>query len=192
MASNPKRRYSVKEYFEIEKNSPIKHEFIYGEIIAMGGASERHNAIASSIQGELYPQLKGTTCRIYQSDMRTRINDQLYYYPDVVVACNIRLHIIDNLETLVNPILVVEVLSRSTARFDRDTKLREYQHIDSLTYYLLVAQNEVNATLFTRRDDRNWTNTTYTSLDNAIELPLINSRLLMSDIYLNVSFNVNP
>lgn len=188
MASNPKRRYSVKEYFEVEKNSTVRHEFIYGEIIAMGGASERHNTIASSIQGELYPQLKGTTCRIYQSDMRTRINDSLYYYPDVVVACNIRLQIMDNLETLVNPILVVEVLSKSTARYDRDTKLREYQQIESLRYYLLVAQNEINVTLFIRQDDHSWTSTIYNHLDNTIDLPLISSRLLLRDIYLNAGF----
>jgi len=189
MASNPKRRYTVKEYFEIEKNSPIKHEFIYGEIIAMGGASERHNTIAFNISGELHPQLKGTTCRGYTSDMRTRINDQLYYYPDVVVGCNIRLEIMDNLETLVNPILVAEVLSRSTARYDRDTKLREYQQIESLRYYLLVAQNELNVTLFTKQDNNSWTTTLYNNLSNIIELPLINNaRLLVSDIYLNVNF----
>lgn len=188
MASNPIRRYSVKEYFEIEKNSPLKHEFIYGEIIAMSGASERHNTIAGAIYGELYQQLKRTACRAYISDMRTKVNDRLYYYPDIVVGCNIRLEIMDSLETLVNPILVVEVLSRSTAKYDRDTKLREYQQVESLVYYMLVAQNEVNATLFIREDDRSWTNTSYTSLDNTIDLPLINSRLLMSDIYLNVGF----
>ncbi len=188
MASNPKRRYSVKEYFEIEKNLLIKHEFIYGEIIAMSEASEKHNAIASSIQGELYPQLKGTTCRIYQADMRTKVNDQLYYYPDVVVGCNIRLEIIDNQETLVNPILVVEVLSPSTEKYDRNTKLREYQQIDSLRYCLIVAQNEVNATLFIKQDDNSWISTAYINLENSIELPLINARLLLSDIYLNVSF----
>lgn len=121
--------------------------------------------------------------------MRTRINDHLYYYPDVVVSCNIRLEIMDNLETLVNPILVAEVLSRSTARYDRDTKLREYQQIESLRYYLLVAQNELNVTLFTKQDDNSWTTTIYSNLSNIIELPLINNaRLLVSDIYLNVNF----
>ncbi len=188
MSTNPIKLYSVKEYFEIEKNSDIKHEFVYGEIFAMSGASERHNTIAFNLGGELYPQLKGTSCRGYISDMRTKVNDQLYYYPDVVVGCNIRLEIMDSLETLVNPILVVEVLSRSTAKFDRDTKFREYQQIDSLRYYLLVAQNEVNATLLTRQNDHSWTSINYSNLENIIELPLINSRLLMSDIYLNTSF----
>ncbi len=188
MASNPKRRYTVKEYFEIEKALPIKHEFIYGEIIAMGGASERHNTIANNINVRLWLQILGTNCRCYISDMRTRINDQLYYYPDVVVSCNIRLEIMDNLETLVNPILVAEVLSRSTARYDRDTKLREYQQIESLRYYLLVAQNELNVTLFAKQDDNSWTTTIYNNLSNIIELPLINNaRLLVNNIYLNVN-----
>lgn len=189
MASNPKKRYSVREYFEIEKTSPIKHEFVYGEIFAMGGASERHNTIAFNIGGELHQQLKGSTCRGYTSDMRTRINDQLYYYPDVVVACDIRLEVMDNLETLVNPILVAEVLSRSTAKYDRDVKLREYQQIGSLRYYLMVAQNQVNVTLFSKLDDSIWINTTYSSLDDVIDLPFINFRLLVIDIYLNVSFS---
>lgn len=192
MSTNPIKRYSVKEYFEIEKNSDIRHEFTYGNVIAMGGASERHNAIASNINAEIQQHFKRNSilsCKTYTSDMRTRVVDQLYYYPDVVAACNIRLEIIDNLETLVNPLLVVEILSRSTSRFDRETKFRHYQQIDSLNYYLLVYQNEIQVALFTKQDDNNWTTQNYTNLEDIIELPLMsNCRLLLSDIYWNIQF----
>lgn len=190
MASNPKRRYSIKEYFEIEKNSEAKHEFVYGEVFAMVGASERHNAIASNINAEIQQHFKRNsilTCKTYSADMRTRINDQLYYYPDIVVGCNIRLEIMDNQETLINPILVVEILSRSTAKFDMDAKFQEYQQIESLRYYLLVSQNQINATLFTRQDDNSWNSTSYNLLSSIIELPLVRDcRLALSDIYWNV------
>ncbi|KAF0205079.1 MAG: hypothetical protein FD167_5614, partial [bacterium] len=108
--------------------------------------------------------------------------------PDVVIGCEPRFEIIEGLQTLINPIFVAEVLSPSTARFDREAKFREYQQIDSLRYYLLVSQNEVNATLFTRQNNHNWTSTNYAHLENIIELPLINSRLLISNIYLNTGF----
>ncbi len=188
MSTNPIKLYSVREYFEIEKDSDIKHEFVYGEIFAMSGASERHCTIANNINVRLWLQLLGSTCRCYISDMRTRINEPLYHYPDVVIGCEPRFEIIEGLQTLINPIFVAEVLSPSTARFDREAKFREYQQIDSLRYYLLVSQNEVNATLFTRQNNHNWTSTNYAHLENIIELPLINSRLLISNIYLNTGF----
>ncbi len=190
MASNPQKRYSLKEYFEIEKKSDIKHEFIYGEVFLMTGASRRHNLIAFNISGLLHPQLRNTTCEGYIADMRTKINDQVYRYPDVVVACNPRLEIVDGLQTLTNPILVVEILSPSTARFDRDAKFREYQQIDSLRYYLLVSQTETNATLISKQDDSSWASVNFTGFNEIIELPLINSRLLINDIYDKV-FNIN-
>ncbi|KAF0248867.1 MAG: hypothetical protein FD167_1731 [bacterium] len=188
MSTNPKRRYSVKEYFEIEKNSDIKHEYIYGEIFAMVGASRNHNRIANAINTSLYMQFLNTTCESFISDTRARVNDDLYYYPDVVVACSPEFQVIEGIDNLINPILIVEVLSRSTARFDREAKFREYQQIQSLGYYLLISQNEVNATLFTRQDNNSWTPQNYNNLTDFIELPTINSRLSMRDIYLRVQF----
>jgi Uma2 family endonuclease len=191
MSTNPIKHYSLKEYFEIEKASDIKHEYVYGEIFAMSGASERHNSIVTNIGAEIQQYFKRNsilTCKVYASEMRTKINNQLYRYPDVVVGCNIRLEVIEGLETLTNPTLIVEVLSRSTAKFDREAKFREYQQIDSLQYYLLVNQNSPQITLFTKQDD-SWVNNNYTSLNNVIELPVVNCQLLMSDIYWNIEFN---
>ncbi|MFY9226409.1 MAG: Uma2 family endonuclease [Blastocatellia bacterium] len=191
MSTNPIKHYSLKEYFEIEKASDIRHEYFYGEIFAMSGASEKHNSIAVNICAEIQQYFKRNsilTCKAYMSEMRTKINNQLYRYPDVVVGCNVTLEVMEGLETLTNPVLIVEVLSRSTAKFDREAKFREYQQIESLQYYLLVNQNSPQTTLFTKQDD-SWINNNYVSLNNIIELPLINCQLLMSDIYWNIEFN---
>ncbi len=187
MSTNRIKKYTLKEYFEIEKTSDIRHEFVYGEIFAMVGASRSHNRIASAINTRLYMQFLNTTCESFMSETRTRVNNDLYYYPDIVVACNPEFEVIEGVDNLINPVLIVEVLSRSTARFDRDTKFREYQQIGSLRYYLLVSQNEVDTTLFTRQDN-NWTNQNYNNLADAIELPTINARLNIRDIYLRVQF----
>jgi len=188
MSTNPKRLYSLQEYFEIEKNSDIKHEYIYGEIFAMSGASLNHNRIANAINVQLEQQLLDTTCESLINDMRTKILNRIYRYPDVIVACEPRCEIIGGLESLTNPILIVEVLSRTTANFDQDGKFREYQQIDTLRYYLLVNQNEVLATLLTRQENNTWTSQNFTSLEDVIDLPLINCSLSMQRTYLRVRF----
>ncbi len=188
MSTNPKRHYSVKEYFEIEKNSDIKHEYIYGEIFAMVGASRNHIRITTNLTTKLQNQFHSSTCETLGSDTRIRTNAHLYRYADVSVACNAEFEIFEGLDSLINPILIAEILSRSTARFDRDTKFREYQQIESFRYYLLVAQNEVLATLFTRQENNMWTSQNFSNLDDVIELPVINSRLNVRDVYLRVQF----
>src|SRR5690349_1950319 len=142
MASNPKRRYSLKEYFEIEKNSGIKHEFVYGEIFAMVGANRNHLRITTNITVGLQNQFQASACEVLGSDTRLRINGQLYRYADVVVACTAQFEAIEGVDSLVNPILIIEILSRSTSRYDREAKFTEYQHIESFRYYLVISQYE--------------------------------------------------
>jgi len=188
MARNPKKFYSLEEYFEIEKNSDIKHEYVYGEIFAMSGASANHNRIAGTIYAQLEQLLLNTTCEPFINDMRTRTHNQIYKYPDVVVACEPRFITINGLESLTNPVLLVEVLSHSTANFDQEGKFREYQQIESLRYYLIVAQNEVLAVLFTKQEDNTWSSQTFNSLDDFIDLSVINCRLSLQRTYLRVRF----
>ncbi|MFY9225562.1 MAG: Uma2 family endonuclease [Blastocatellia bacterium] len=188
MSANLKRRYSINEYFEIEKSTDYKNEYFYGEIFAMTGASRNHCHIAGGIYSQLYQQLRASRCEPFMSEMRTRIHNQVYRYPDLVVACEPRFEVITGLQTLVNPILAVEVLSRSTATFDQDGKFQEYQQIESLRYYLLVSQNQVLATLFTKQLDNTWNSESFDSLESSIELPTINCRLAMAEIYFNVAF----
>lgn len=191
MSSNAVKKYSLKEYFEIEKNSDIRYEYSYGQIFAMVGCSRNHSRIAGAIYTSLYTQLLNGTCESFMTDTRIRVNDNLYYYPDVVVACSPRFQRINGVDNLLNPIVIVEVLSRSTARFDQDAKFRDYQQIESFRYYLLVSQYEVNATLFMREENNNWTSQVYTDLNDVIDFALINCRLLMRDIYFRVEFEMH-
>ncbi len=188
MARNPKKFSSLEEYFEIEKNSDIKHEYVYGEIFAMSGASANHNRIVSAVGVQLYQQLLDSSYESFISKMRTRTHNQIYKYPDVVVACEPRFITINGLESLTNPVLLVEVLSDSTTNFDQEGKFREYQQIESLRYYLLVAQNEVLAVLFTKQEDNTWSSQTFNSLDDFIDLSVINCRLSLQRTYLRVRF----
>lgn len=189
MSTNPKKIYSIEEYFEIEKASDTKHEYVFGEIFAMSGASPNHNRISGAIYLQLEAQLINTTCEAFVNDLRTRTHQQIYKYPDVVVACEPRFNIIRGLESLTNPILIAEVLSRSTENFDREGKFQEYQQIDSLRYYLLIAQNEIFATLLTKEDAGNWTSQNFSHLDDIIVLSIIDARLSMRRTYLRVKFD---
>jgi Uma2 family endonuclease len=189
MSTNLKRLYSIEEYFEIEKSSDSKHEYVFGEIFLMSGASPNHNRIAMAIGSQLDQQLVNGTCEAFINDLRTRTHQQIYKYPDVVVACEPRFQNIRGLESLTNPLLIVEVLSRSTESFDREGKFQEYQQIDSLRYYLLVAQNEIFATLLTRQENNNWETQNFSSLDDLIDLPAISANLSLRRTYLRVQFD---
>ena len=189
MSSLPIKKYSLSEYFELEKTSDVRYEYVFGEIFLMSGGSPNHNRIAGAIYANLYPQLINTPCESFTENMRTRTHNQVYRYPDIVVACTPRFININGVQSLTNPILIVEVLSESTEAYDMDRKFQEYRQIESLIYYLLVSQIEVLATLFTKDDNGNWTNQVYTSLDEILEFPAINCKLSIRDIYLRVQFN---
>ncbi|MFY9225892.1 MAG: Uma2 family endonuclease [Blastocatellia bacterium] len=188
MSTNPIKYYSLKEYFEIEKISDIKHEYVYGEIFSMVGASKNHLRIATNITRRLENQFDFTTCETLGSDTRVKINDNLYRYPDVSVACNAQFEVMEGLDTLINPILIIEILSKSTARYDRDTKFREYQQINTLRYYLLISQNEFLTVLFTKQPNNTWTSETFSNLEDVIDFPIINCRLVTHQIYSRINF----
>lgn len=189
MSTNLKRLYSIEEYFEIEKSSDSKHEYVFGEIFLMPGASPNRNRIAGAISSQLDQQFVNGTCEVFINGLRNRTHQQIYKYPDVVVACEPRFQNIRGLESLTNPLLIVEVLSRSTESFDREGKFQEYQQIDSLRYYLLVAQNEIFATLLARQENNSWETQNFGSLDDLIELPAISASLSLRRTYLRVQFD---
>lgn len=188
MSRQPIRQYNIKEYFELEKHSSIRYEYSYGQIFAMVGASQNHNRIANAVNTRFYMQLLNGSCESFMADTRVRVNENLYYYPDVVIACSASFQSIEGVDNLINPVLIAEVLSKSTARFDQDAKFRDYQQIESLRYYLLLSQYEVSVTLFAKSDTSNWTSQSYTTLDDVIDFPLLNASLLVRDIYFKVNF----
>ena len=175
---------SPQEYLASERLAEAKREYIAGEIVAMAGTSRNHSLIESNVLAGLHGQLKGKSCETYGPDMRVRIDStHSYVYPDVVVACgDIRFE--DNhLDTLVNPTVVIEILSPSTASRDRGIKWQQYRRIPSLVDYLLVAQDQYRIEQWTRRSGDIWSTNIIEGLDGIVELASIGCRLELGDVY---------
>ena len=193
MAANPKKRYTEAEYLAMEAESDIKHEYHAGDIVAMTGASYNHIRVTSALIRTLEDHLDGTSCEVYPGEMRVRVAaTQRYFYPDCSVVCDPpELHE-DKTATLLNPILVIEVLSDSTEGYDRGKKFLHYQRIPSLSDYVLVAQDEPLIQCFSRGSDGMWTLTQAFGLDASITLPSIGCTLALADVYKRVTFEDQP
>ncbi len=148
---------SEDEYLGIERNSEIKHEYFDGEIFAMSGASRKHNLIAANTLFSLMSQLKKRPCRVYPSDMRLKIErTKLYTYPDLMIVCGKDEFADDKEDMLLNPDVIIEVLSDSTETYDRGKKFEHYRQIASLKEYVLISQHEKKIEKFMKTSDRRW------------------------------------
>jgi len=156
---------SAEEYLEMELSSPIKHEYVAGEIFAMTGTSDSHNIIAGNLYMLFREHLRGTPCRVFMSDLKLKVAvADAYFYPDLMVTCETA----PDSHYREQPKLVIEVLSDSTAKFDREDKRRMYQSLESLQEYVLVAQSFMDVRVYRRSAD-GWDMTIYT--DGAV-IPL--------------------
>jgi Uma2 family endonuclease len=172
------------EYLAFERASEFRHEYFGGEIVAMTGASRRHNLIAGNIFAELRQQLRGKPCETYISDMRVAIpTENIYTYPDVVVACGEPQFEGEAVDTLVNPTLIVEVLSKSTASYDRAAKFNYYRTIPSLAEYLLVEQDGYHVEQYVRQQDARWLLADIRGPEGRVELPVVGCVLSLADVY---------
>lgn len=189
MSSQPNSYLTPEEYLAIERQSETKHEYFKGEVFAMVGASRKHNLIAGNIFGELRQQLKGKSCEAYTNDMRMRIPvTDLYTYPDVIVVCGEPNFEDEYIDTLLNPTLIVEVLSESTESYDRGKKAGFYRAVESIVEYLLVSQDEHRVVQYIKQSDSRWLLTDIRSLESAVELSSVQCALPMKEIYDRVSF----
>ncbi|HEU4596176.1 MAG TPA: Uma2 family endonuclease [Pyrinomonadaceae bacterium] len=180
---------TVEEYLALERGSEEKSEYLQGETFAMTGASIKHNLITGNIFAELKRQLRQTDCHAFVSDMRVGVPaEELYTYPDVVVVCGEPKLEDEYLDTLLNPVLIIEVLSKSTASYDRVTKFRYYRTIESLAEYLLVAQNQQRVEQYTKQPDGRWLLTDISSPESVVELASVGCGLRLKDIYERVEF----
>ena len=176
--------YTLDEYLAFERETDIRHEYLDGEIVAMGGASRTHNMLVFNLGSAIRPHLRGTSCRIGGSDMKVLIKAvNRSYYPDLVVSCSSPHDEIDDY-TETQPRLVVEILSPSTAVVDRTEKRLNYQRLDSLQEYVLVAQNERLVEVY-RRQRNGWVHITYGAAE-VIELSSLDLHLAMDVIYEDV------
>ena len=145
-------RYTPKEYLDLERKAVHKSEYLNGFITAMSGASREHNVIAVNITVELGTQLKDRECEVYSSDMRVLVNSTgLYTYPDLSVVCHQPQFLDKEVDTLLNPMVVEEVLSPSTESYNRGAKFAHYRRIDSLLDYVMISQEEMRVEHFTKQ-----------------------------------------
>lgn len=189
MAAIPKPRVTAEEYLALDRNAPTKSEYVDGQIVAMSGASLRHNLIVGNLIGEFHRQLRRSPCQVYPSDVRVlipRTGD--FFYPDVTVLCEPPQLADANMDILKNPTLVVEVLSDSTEGFDRGKKFRIYRTMESLREYVLVDQRQMLVELYTRQADGTWVLTTFSQPEDVVRLASVGCELLMAEIYAKVVF----
>ncbi len=194
MSALPKKLYTLEEYLELDKHSDERFEYFDGEVFAMAGSTLEHAIIATNIAGSLNNKLSGKNCRAINSDVRVKVPaDPPYRYPEVTVVCGEP--IIEKYlgqVMLVNPLLLVEVLSPPTKDYDKDGKFLAYQSIESFQEYLLVAQDRPHVTRYVRQADNQWLRSDFIGLDNDVELKSLGVTLPLSEIYQAVIFPAQP
>lgn len=189
MAAERSPLLTPEEYLALERRGEGKHEYVAGEVVAMVGASFRHNLIQSDTQTSLNLQLRPTACTVVGSDLRVKITPLgIYTYPDLTIICGVPQFEDSELDTLLNPSVVIEILSISTERYDRGLKFHRYQLIPSLREYLLIAQDRPRIDHYLRRPDDSWGRTTIDGLDGIVALPTVDSTLALRDVYRQVTF----
>ncbi len=189
MSTAPNRRYTPEEYLAIERDIEAKHEFYRGEMFAMGGASRVHNQVTFNLAAALGKRLEGRAGDAYVNDMRVKIPATgLYTYPDVVVTCEKPEFEDDVLDTLINPQVVMEVLSDSTEKYDRGKKFEHYRRIPSLQCYVLISHDRAHVDRFLLDERGQWVLTDFNGLDALLDLPTIDCRIPLSEIFAKVDF----
>ena len=191
MIASPQNAYlTAEEYLQMEKNSPVKHEYINGEIYAMAGATDTHVTIAGNIFALLLSHLRGSGCRVYISDMKARIESKnRFYYPDVIVTCEEKDR--ENSTYKKFPRLIIEVLSDSTEAFDRGDKFIDYQSLETLQEYVLINSNKARIECFRRTEKNLWTLQFYTESNQQFQLTSIDFTSTIDDVYEEVVFEEN-
>lgn len=191
MSAVPKGHYTLAQYIELDKNSDERYEFIDGEVVAMSGASLNHNRITSNVISSLRNKLEGRPCEVLPADMRINVpKAPPYRYADVVVVCGDPLiERIDGLETLVNPVLIVEVLSSNTEAYDRGQKFNAYQSIESFHEYLLVAQDRPYITQYLKQVEGTWLRSDIEGINRGVEIESLGLTLPLKEVYRLVEFS---
>jgi len=189
MGALPKHVLTYTEYLVIERAAETRSEFFEGEMFAMAGTTKNHARIVINLGGELRAKLKGRTCEPFATDLRIKVQaNSLYTYPDLLVARGEQFFEDDQLDTLLNPTLLIEVLSDSTERYDRVKKFDLYRALPSLQEYVLVSQSEPRIEQLLHRPNEEWTLRITTDPTAVISLPSIGCEIPLAKIYDRVEF----
>lgn len=190
----PKRKYTLEEYFEIERNSEEKFEFWDGNVLLKSGASPLHEIIVVNTGAHLRELLRNRNCSIFFSKLKIKVPvSEPYRFSDLTAFCGQGIYeTVGGMRMLTNPQMLIEVLSPSTEAFDRGDKFTYYKSIESFSEYLLIATNRPHITQFVKQNENEWIQREATGLDARFFSPTFNVEILLSEIYLDVEFPEPP
>lgn len=185
-----KQKYTIEEYIEMEQAATEKHEYYRGEIFAMSGSKVPHNNISGNLFGELYTKLKGKKCKPYNSDQRIHIEkNTLFTYPDISIVCGKIETLDDDNWNILNPTVIIEVLSPSTKNYDRGEKFMLYRAIPSLKEYILVDSESIHIEVFRLNENERWELEEYDDMEADLSIHAIAESIHISEIYDGVTFS---
>jgi Uma2 family endonuclease len=190
MSAAPKQRYTLEEYLELDRNSEARLEYWDGEVFDMSGVSEEHADIEGNVYFQLRLQLRGRPCRLFQANMRIKVPSMPpYRYGDLSALCGqAKFEEIGGVDVLTNPQLIIEVLSASTADYDRGDKFSHYKSIPSFCEYLLIAQHRPHITQFIKEGENRWVQHEFNHQDDVLKLVSLDCELALCDVYENIEF----
>ncbi|MFN0111161.1 MAG: Uma2 family endonuclease [Blastocatellia bacterium] len=190
MSAQPKLKYTLEEYLELDRTSEARLEFWDGEIFDMSGVSPEHDQIEGNVHFHLRGKLQGKQCRIFLANTRIKVPSlPPYRYGDSSGVCGTpQYELIGGIKALTNPSIIIEVLSSSTEAYDRGDKFTNYKSIPSLREYLLIAQHRPHVSHFVKQNDGSWNQREYNSLNEAVALVSLECILLLSEIYEELNF----
>ena len=190
MLPQKKIRYTLEQYLELDHESEEKLEFWDGHIFTLAGASINHNRIQRNMVTALTNKVSKRSCEVFPSDTRLKVPGYLpYRYPDLSALCGkVEIEILGKQELLVNPQLIIEILSDSTAEFDRGDKFTYYKSIESFTEYILIAQHRPHVAQFVKQSDNSWLQHEFNSLEDNFHVESLECKLNLSEIYQDVEF----
>jgi Uma2 family endonuclease len=186
-----KQKFSIEEYLEMENASIEKHEYYKGEIFAMSGAKIPHNTISRNLLGTLFAKLKGKRCQPYGSDARIHIeSNTLFTYPDISVICGEIITLNNDEYNVLNPTVIIEILSKSTKNYDRGEKFKLYRDIATLKEYILVDSESIHIEVFRLNADNRWELEEYNKITEHLQIKAIEETVPLSEIYEGVSIGL--
>jgi Uma2 family endonuclease len=179
-----KQKFTIQEYLEIEETALEKHEYYKGEIFAMSGSKVPHNAIAGNLYANLHSNLRGKKCKPYNSDQRIHIKaNSLFTYPDISIFCGEIITLNNDNWNVLNPTVIIEVLSPSTKNYDRGEKFKLYRDIPTLKEYILVDSESIHIEIFRLNENNHWELEEYNQTDEYLKVKAVNENILISEIY---------
>ena len=181
--------YTPEEYLTLERKAEFKSEYFDGGIFVMQGASDPHTIINNNVGGEFYLQLKGSSCVARSNDMKVRSPDKgMFVYPDLTIVCGAAQFHDGTKDVIINPKLIVEILSPSSEAFDRGKKFAKYKLLESFTDYILIAQDEPQIDYFVRQENGGWLQKSASGIDAEVPIAAVGCILRLADVYSNVEF----